>query len=117
MQFETVHDGIMLALVGLITRNETYLRQAVSMACIEHWAEGFVDRKPGYDWYHSAFAPNVASITTSLLLDWTGLDWTGLDLALPDARRPSVCPAGHRRERRALCRTTEECDGQSGHAI
>ena len=76
MQFETVHDGIMLALVGLITRNETYLRQAVAMACIEHWAEGFVDRKPGYDWYHSAFAPNVASITASLLLDWTGLDWT-----------------------------------------
>ena len=75
IQYETSHDGIILALIGLITRNEDYLRQAarhaIATAHIDHWAEGFVDRMPDSYWNHSAFAPNVSTITASLLLDWT----------------------------------------------
>ena len=75
VDYATVHDGIILALVGLLTRNEDYLRQAarqaVALAHIDQWAEGFVDRLPGPSWYHSGFAPNVATIKASLLLDWT----------------------------------------------
>ena len=74
-RYETVDDGVMLALVGMITGNEAYLRQAarhaIVLAHIDHWAEGFVDRLPGHPWYHSGFAPNVATIKASLLLDWT----------------------------------------------
>ena len=81
----TVHDGIILAQVGLLTRNEDYLRQAarhaIAVARIDHWSEGFVDRMPGYYWYHSGFAPNVATIKASLLLDWT---WHYLT---PDGRK------------------------------
>ncbi len=75
---DTGCDGLLLALVGMITRNSDYLRQAAKHALvfahIDEWAEGFVDRMPGYFWYHSNFAPNVATIKVSLLLDWTW-DW------------------------------------------
>ena len=85
LQYETVHDGLILALVGLLSRNEEYLRQAarhaVALASIEQWSEGFVDRMPGYPWYHAGFAPNVATIKASLLLDWT---WHYLT---PDGRK------------------------------
>jgi len=71
----TSQDGIMLALVGLLTENEDYLRHAaqhaIVLAHIEHWAEGFVSRFPGYPWNHSGFAPNTATIKAALLLDWT----------------------------------------------
>tara|TARA_Y100001934_G_scaffold276560_2_gene373375 strand:+ start:578 stop:3850 length:3273 start_codon:yes stop_codon:yes gene_type:complete len=71
----TSQDGIMLALVGLLTENEDYLRraaqQAIVLAQVEHWAEGFVSRVPGYPWNHSSFAPNTATIKAALLLDWT----------------------------------------------
>ena len=71
----TSQDGIMLALVGLLTENEDYLRRAaqhaIVLARVEHWAEGFVSRLPGYPWNHSGFAPNTATIKASLLLDWT----------------------------------------------
>ena len=74
-EIETIQDGIMLALVGMISRNEDYMRQAarhaVALAHIDEWSEGFVDRMPGYYWYHSGFAPNHATIKASLLLDWT----------------------------------------------
>jgi hypothetical protein len=74
-EIETIHDGIILALAGMITRNEDYMRQAarhaVALAHIDYWSEGFVDRFPGHFWYHSGFAPNVATIKASLLLDWT----------------------------------------------
>ena len=71
----TLQDGIMLALVGLLTENEEYLRRAaehaIVLAHVEHWAEGFVSRLPGYPWNHSSFAPNTATIKAALLLDWT----------------------------------------------
>jgi hypothetical protein len=74
-EIETIHDGIMLALVGMITHNEDYLREAarhaVALAHIDHWSEGFVEQLPGHRWRHAAFAPNVATIKASLLLDWT----------------------------------------------
>lgn len=74
-QYETGHDGVILALVGLLAHNEDYLRQAarhaISLAHIDNWSEGFVDRMPGYPWHHSYFAPNTATIRASLLLDWT----------------------------------------------
>lgn len=73
--YETAHDGIILALAGLLERNEDYLRQAarhaIVLARIGEWSEGFVDRMPGYPWYHSGFAPNIATIKAALLLDWT----------------------------------------------
>ena len=46
-------------------------RHAIVYTHIEQWAEGFVDRFPAGHWYHSGFAPNVATIRASLLLDWT----------------------------------------------
>jgi len=74
-QYHTAHDGIALALVGLLTGNEPYLRQAarhaIAMAHIEHWTDGFLAHTPGAHWLHTGFAPNVATIKTSLLLDWT----------------------------------------------
>lgn len=75
LRYETIHDGIILALVGLLTRNEDFLRQAarhaIALSHIDHWSEGFVDRMPGSSWRHAGFAPNVATIKASLLLDWT----------------------------------------------
>ena len=69
------NGDLLLALVGLLTGNADYLRQAarhaIVFARIEHWSEGFTDRTPGLYWYHSGFAPNVATIKASLLLDWT----------------------------------------------
>ena len=71
----TLQDGVMLALVGLITENEEYLRQAarhaIVLARIDYWMEGFVDRFPGYPWGHGGFATNTATIRAALLLDWT----------------------------------------------
>lgn len=68
-------DGLQLALVGMLTRNADYMRQAarhaIVLARIEHWAEGFMDRTPQLPWYHAGFAPNVMTIKASLLLDWT----------------------------------------------
>ena len=71
----TLQDGVMLALVGLITRNADYLRQAarhaIVLARIDYWTEGFVEHLPGQSWGHASFAPNTATIRAALLLDWT----------------------------------------------
>lgn len=75
LEVDTGNDGLLLALVGLITRNPGYMRQAarhaVALARIDEWAEGFMDRFPEGGWTHAGFAPNVATIKASLLLDWT----------------------------------------------
>ncbi|MCX5658742.1 MAG: hypothetical protein NTW19_03350, partial [Planctomycetota bacterium] len=51
-------------------------------ARLEEWSEGFVDRFPGGGWKHAAFAPNVAAIIASLLLDlaWHWLTPAGRSL-------------------------------------
>lgn len=75
-------DGIQMALVGMLTGNAVYMRQAarhaIALAHVEHWAEGFIDRTPQLPWCHAGFAPNVATIKASLLLDWT---WSWLSAA------------------------------------
>lgn len=81
---DMANDGMALAIEGLLTGNAGYLRQAaryaVAMAHMEHWSEGFTDRFPDSAWRHNAFAPNVATIKASLLLDFT---WHALT---PDGR-------------------------------
>ncbi|MBI3987569.1 MAG: hypothetical protein HY343_11645 [Lentisphaerae bacterium] len=72
---DTGCDGLSLALVGLMNRNPDYMRQAARHAIVfarmEHWSEGFMDRTPAIAWTHAGFAPTVATIKASLLLDWT----------------------------------------------
>ena len=83
---DMANDGMALAIEGLLTCNAEYLRRAaryaVAMAHMEHWSEGFTDRFPDSAWRHNAFAPNVASIKASLLLDftWHALTPAGRDL-------------------------------------
>ena len=83
---DMANDGMALAIEGLLTGNAEYLRRAaryaVAMAHMEHWSEGFTDRFPDSAWRHNAFAPNVASIKASLLLDftWHALTPAGRDL-------------------------------------
>ena len=81
---DLANDGMALAIEGLLTGNADYLRQAaryaVAMAHMEHWSEGFTDRFPDSAWRHNAFAPNVATIKASLLLD---LAWHAVT---PDGR-------------------------------
>ena len=101
-------DGMALAVEGVLTRNPGYLRQAaryaIAMAHIEHWSEGFTDRFPGSNWRHNAFAPNVATIKASLLLDftWHVLTPAGRELirqAIRDKGLPYIEPfvaRGHR---------------------
>ena len=76
---DMANDGMALAIEGLLTGNAEYLRRAaryaVAMAHMEHWSEGFTDRFPDSAWRHNAFAPNVATIKASLLLD---LSWHAL---------------------------------------
>ena len=91
-----------------MTANADYLRQAaryaVAMAHMQHWSEGFTDRFPESAWRHNAFAPNVASIKASLLLDftWHALTPAGRDLirrAIRDKGLPYIEPfvaRGHR---------------------
>ena len=101
-------DGMALAIEGLLTGNADYLRQAacyaVAMAHVEHWSEGFTDRFPDSAWRHNAFAPNVATIKASLLLDltWHALTPAGRELvrrAIRDKGLPYIEPyvaRGHR---------------------
>lgn len=67
-------DGILLAMHGLLTRDEASLvraaEYAIVLAHMDHWADGFMDRFPGSNWTHSGFAPNVGTILSSHLLDW-----------------------------------------------
>ena len=81
---DLANDGMALAIEGLLTGNASYLRQAaryaVAMAYMQHWSEGFTDRFPDSTWRHTAFAPNVATIKASLLVDFT---WHALT---PDGR-------------------------------
>ncbi|MCE9592155.1 MAG: hypothetical protein K8S99_16745 [Planctomycetes bacterium] len=76
--YDFKHDGLSLACVGMLDQCDDYLRlaarHAIVFARMEQWSEGFVDRfpaaKPGVrEWRHAAFAPNVAAIQVSLLLD------------------------------------------------
>ncbi len=101
-------DGMALAIEGLLTGNADYLRgaacYAVAMAHMEHWSEGFTDRFPGSAWRHNAFAPNVATIKASYLLDfaWHALTPAGRALiraAIRDKGLPFIEPyvaRGHR---------------------
>ena len=101
-------DGMALAIEGLLTGNTDYLRRAaryaVAMAHMEHWSEGFTDRFPGSAWRHNAFAPNVATIKASYLLDlaWHALTPAGRALirgAIRDKGLPYIEPyvaRGHR---------------------
>jgi hypothetical protein len=72
---DITNDGLILALVGLVTQNEDYMRQAARhtmlLTHMEEWSEGFVDRFSADPWYHAGFGPNTATIRASLLLDWT----------------------------------------------
>ncbi|MCX5661313.1 MAG: hypothetical protein NTW19_16650 [Planctomycetota bacterium] len=67
-------DGLALALVGLVDRNEEYLRlaamHAVALAKSDRWAEGFIDDFPGGKFDVSAFAQSLAVTRASLLLDF-----------------------------------------------
>jgi hypothetical protein len=87
--------SLRLALVGLITQNDEYMRQAarhaVAFARMEHWAEGFVDRTPTLRWHHAGFAANVATIEASLLLDWT---WNWLTPSGRQLVREAICDKG-----------------------
>jgi len=91
------NDGLLLALVGLINQDERYMRQAarhaIALAHIDEWAEGFVDRFPVGSWTHAAFAPNVATIKASLLLDWT---WHWLTRGGRDLVREAIREKGLR---------------------
>ena len=105
---DMVNDGMALAIEGLLAGNADYLRQAaryaVAMAHMEHWSEGFTDRFPDSAWRHNAFAPNVATIKASLLLDltWHALTPEGRELirrAIRDKGLPYIEPyvaRGHR---------------------
>ncbi len=105
---DMVNDGMALAIKGLLAGNDDYLRQAaryaVAMAHMEHWSEGFTDRFPDSAWRHNAFAPNVATIKASLLLDltWHALTPDGRQLirrAIRDKGLPYIEPyvaRGHR---------------------
>ena len=77
-------DGLLLAMHGLLTRDEDALiraaQHAIVLAHMDHWADGFMDRFPGSNWTHAGFAPNVGSIHASLLLDWC---W---DVLTPEGR-------------------------------
>lgn len=101
------NDGLTLACVGLMTGNEEYMRlaakHAVVFARMEHWSEGFVDRfpdspfdfgwsRPWRSWRHTGFAPNVASIQVSLLLDlaWNWLTPAGRQLILTALREKGI---------------------------
>jgi len=101
------NDGLTLAYVGLLTKNEEYLRlaakHAIVFALTEHWSEGFVDRFPApppefndqrcpQPWRHSAFAPNVTSIQVSLLLDmaWHWLTPAGRHVLLTALREKGI---------------------------
>ena len=107
-QVDMANDGMSLAMEGLLTGNADYLRQAagyaVAMAHMEHWSEGFTDRFPDSAWRHNAFAPNVATIKASLLLDltWHALTPEGRELirrAIRDKGLPYIEPyvaRGHR---------------------
>ncbi len=105
---DMANDGMALAIEGLLTGNAGYLRQAaryaVAMAHMQHWSEGFTDRFPDSAWRHNAFAPNVATIKASLLLDlaWHALTPDGRELirrAIRDKGLPYIEPyvaRGHR---------------------
>lgn len=105
---DLANDGMALAIEGLLTGNADYLRQAASyavvMAQMQHWSEGFTDRFPDSPWRHTAFAPNVATIKASLLLDlaWHALTPAGRELirrAIRDKGLPYIEPyvaRGHR---------------------
>ena len=101
------NDGLTLACVGLMTRNEAYMRlaakHAIVLARMEHWSEGFVDRfpdapfpfsgsRPWRSWRHTGFAPNVASIQAALLLDmtWNWLTPTGRQLIVTALREKGI---------------------------
>lgn len=78
-------DGMLLAMHGLLTHDEAALiraaEHAIVLAHLDHWSDGFMDRFPGSNWTHSGFAPNVGTLTSSLLLDWC---W---DVLKPEGRK------------------------------
>jgi hypothetical protein len=88
-------DGLLLAMHGLLTRDETTLTQAAKYAIVlahmDHWADGFMDRFPGSNWTHSGFAPNVGTLLSSLLLDWC---WDVLTPAGRDLIREAIKTKG-----------------------
>lgn len=77
-------DGLAMALVGMVDRNEDYLRQAarhaVVLARIDQWSEGFIDEFPGGRFGVGSLAQSLAASRSALLLDFC---W---DYLTPDAR-------------------------------
>ncbi|NQU41834.1 hypothetical protein HQ520_01015 [bacterium] len=72
---DITRNGLALALVGLVSENPEYMRQAakytIALAHVEHWEEGFTHWFPIQQQYHGSFGPNVATLEASFLLDWT----------------------------------------------
>ncbi len=75
-----------LAFVGLVDKNEKYLRlacrYALSASCCENWCESFVGNLSGTTWHHRSFKEGITSAACAKVLSCAGnlLTWHGRNI-------------------------------------